>query len=363
MMTERLFYIAFAPFEAARQVSILPEGHPSARLHGHSFLAKVRARNADSLVGEGDRLDQLGEMVHKVVEPLNYRLLNEVVDVPTDENLARYVRRGLSLTELDLVGIQSTRGQGVDLDVEDTAHIWKRFRFEAAHRLPNVHEGHPCGRMHGHGFEVVLHVRQNVSSMDMGVQFETLEAAWHPLHQRLNRACLNEVAGLENPTSEMIARWIWRVLIADVPSLSWVSVFETRTAGCHFDGTKYRIWKEQTFESAVARIRNASYDYNSLHGHSYLIRLHLSSELDEVMGWTVDYGDVKTAFRPVFERLDHHALHEISSLKDTDPASILEWARQQASNSIPQLDRIDLFESPYRGASISWGVDRLALPA
>ena len=363
MKDEQLYYIAYAPFEAARQVSILPNNHPSARLHGHSFVAKVRARFDKEQTIQQERLSRLDGSIKQVVQPLDYCLLNDVIDVPTDENLARYLRRGLSLVDVDLVGVQSTRDQGVDLDHSDTAHIWKKFRFEAAHRLPNVHSGHPCGRMHGHGFEVVLHVRQHLDSADMGIEFELLEAAWSPMHQRLNCACLNQLRGLENPTSEMIAKWIWEEVNTDLPSISWVSVYETRTAGCHYDGQNYRIWKEQPFESAIAPLRSASSDLGGLYGHSYVIRLHLSSELDEVMGWTVDYGDVKSAFRPVYDRLDHHPLHEIPSLSDTDPASILKWTRQQASNSIPQLDRIDLFETPFRGASIYWGVDRLAVPA
>ena len=74
----------------------------------------------------------------------------------------------------------------------------------------------------------------------------------------------------------------------------WVSVYETATAGCHYDGNTYRIWKEQSFESAL-RLKRAPEGHvlQRLHGHSYLVRLHLTAPLDKVMGWTVDYGDVK----------------------------------------------------------------------
>ena len=82
-----------------------------------------------------------------------------------------------------------------------------------------------------------------------------------------------------------------------------MTVYETVTAGCHYDGEHYRIWKEQRFESALSLNKN-----NSLHGHSYLIRLHLSCPLDEVMGWTMDYGDVKEIFKPTLSQLDHYYL-------------------------------------------------------
>ncbi len=59
-----------------------------------------------------------------------------------------------------------------------------------------------------------------------------------------------------------------------------------------------------------------------LHGHSYLLRLHLIAPLNQVLGWTVDYGDLKTLFKPVYERLDHHRLNDLPHLRDTDPASV-----------------------------------------
>jgi 6-pyruvoyltetrahydropterin/6-carboxytetrahydropterin synthase len=147
-------------------------------------------------------------------------------------------------------------------------------------------------------------------------------------------------------------------------ALSWVTVYETATAGCHYDGTHYRIWKEQRFESALQLHRAPEGDpRRRLHGHSYLLRLHLTAPLDDVLGWTVDYGDVKALFKPVYAQLDHHRLDTLPLVNDADPASLVLWMREQAAATLPALDRIDLFETPGCGASLSWGALGPALPA
>ncbi|MBK5970733.1 MULTISPECIES: 6-carboxytetrahydropterin synthase [Thiorhodovibrio] len=364
-MNETLYHLAAAPFEAALKVNILPPGHRARRLHGHSFTARVRAALPEDWSADpGGRAEALVQALRKAVKPLDYRDLNTEIEIPTDENLARYVRRCLDVPGLETVGIQSTRDQGADLDADEQAHLWHRFRFEAAHQLPNVPAGHPCGRMHGHGFEVILHAMQDVHGQDMGIDFDALAALWAPCQEQLHYACLNDLPGLENPTSELIAQWLWQRLKPDLPTLSWVTVYETATAGCHFDGTHYRIWKELRFESAL-QLRHAPNGdpRRRLHGHSYLLRLHLSAPLDEVLGWTVDYGDVKALFKPVYEQLDHHRLDTLPGLADADPGNLVHWIRAQAGERLPQLDRIDLHHTPGCGASLCWGPLGPALPS
>jgi 6-pyruvoyltetrahydropterin/6-carboxytetrahydropterin synthase len=140
-------------------------------------------------------------------------------------------------------------------------------------------------------------------------------------------------------------------------------VYETVTAGCHYDGQHYRIWKDQRFESALTLTRAAPNDsVRRLHGHSYLLRLHLTAPLDTVMGWTVDYGDVKSQFKPIYQQLDHHNLNELPGLDEPDAASIARWIRSQAEPGLPQLDRIDLYETPGCGVVLSWGAHEPGLP-
>ncbi len=351
--TAELLHVAAAPFEAAVSVPVLPAGHRSRRLHGHGFLATVRSH---------EESQRLAGRLREALAVLDYSCLNDHIAVPTDENIARWIRSALHDLEIDTVGVQSTRHQGVDLDRLQRAHLWRRFRFEAAHCLPRVPEGHPCGRMHGHGFEVILHAAEALGSADMGTDFDRIAALWQPLHALLDHACLNDIEGLENPTSEVLAGWIWQRLQPQLPSLSWVTVYETVSAGCHHDGRQYRIWKEQRFESAVRVLAGPADDpRRRLHGHSYITRLHLSAPLDQLRGWTIDYGDVREAFTPVFRELDHRRIDAVTA-GDGSLGAILAWMRERLRDALPELDRIDLHATPFEGALLHWGKEGPMLP-
>jgi len=115
--------------------------------------------------------------------------------------------------------------------------LYKQFGFEAAHRLPNVPQGHKCGRLHGHSFRVVLHVEGPVdSTLGWVVDFAEIKRAFGPTLDRLDHHYLNEIDGLENPTSENLARWIWKQVKPELPLLSKVVVSETCTSGCAYQG-------------------------------------------------------------------------------------------------------------------------------
>ncbi len=115
--------------------------------------------------------------------------------------------------------------------------IFKEFTFEAAHHLPNVPEGHKCRRLHGHSFRVRLYLEGAVGA-DTGwvMDFGDLKKAFKPLYQQLDHHYLNDIEGLENPTSENIARWIWERLKPSLPQLSRIVLHETCTAGCEYRG-------------------------------------------------------------------------------------------------------------------------------
>ncbi len=111
------------------------------------------------------------------------------------------------------------------------------FRFEAAHRLPKVPEGHKCARLHGHSFKVELTVEGPVNpETGWFIDFSDLQDRWLPLWDQLDHRYLNDVEGLENPTSEVLARWIWDHLRPSVPSLRRVTLFETCDARCEYEG-------------------------------------------------------------------------------------------------------------------------------
>jgi 6-pyruvoyltetrahydropterin/6-carboxytetrahydropterin synthase len=115
--------------------------------------------------------------------------------------------------------------------------IFKEFTLESAHHLPNVPEGHKCRRLHGHSFRVRLAVEGDLDPVTGWVMdFADIKAAFEPILKRLDHYYLNEIPGLENPTSEVIAKWIWAELKPKLPMLSEVKLWETCTAGCTYRG-------------------------------------------------------------------------------------------------------------------------------
>lgn len=112
------------------------------------------------------------------------------------------------------------------------------FAFEAAHRLPNVPEGHRCHRMHGHSYRVELRIEGPVDPHSGFVaDFFDIEKAFGPLLALLDHTCLNDVDGLENPTAENIAVWIWNRVKASLPQAASVTVYETPHCWAEYDGT------------------------------------------------------------------------------------------------------------------------------
>lgn len=115
--------------------------------------------------------------------------------------------------------------------------IYKSFTFEAAHRLPNVPADHKCARLHGHSYEVTIHLEGPIGDTTGWVaDFADIGTAFAPIHAELDHYYLNDIAGLENPTSEVLATWIWDRIEPTLPHLSAVAVKETCTSGCTYRG-------------------------------------------------------------------------------------------------------------------------------
>jgi 6-pyruvoyltetrahydropterin/6-carboxytetrahydropterin synthase len=114
----------------------------------------------------------------------------------------------------------------------------KELRFEAAHHLPNVPAEHKCARLHGHSFKIELAFSGAVDEQSgWFIDYGEIERLWQPVYDTLDHHYLNEVPGLENPTSENLARWLWQKIKPDLPSLERVVVFETCDARCEYEGS------------------------------------------------------------------------------------------------------------------------------
>ena len=116
--------------------------------------------------------------------------------------------------------------------------LTREFSFEAAHRLPNVPRSHKCARMHGHSFRLEVTVAGEVGAgSGWLVDYAEISSVVEPiLREELDHRCLNEVPGLENPTSELICAWLWKRLATLVPGLAAITLAETCAARCTYRG-------------------------------------------------------------------------------------------------------------------------------
>lgn len=116
--------------------------------------------------------------------------------------------------------------------------IFKEFRFEAAHFLPNVPLDHKCRNMHGHAYRVIIYLKGTPGNTSGWIaDFTDIKSAFAPLLRQLDHKVLNEVSGLENPTVENLTIWIWNKISPSVSMLSKVTVYETETSGCIYTGS------------------------------------------------------------------------------------------------------------------------------
>jgi 6-pyruvoyltetrahydropterin/6-carboxytetrahydropterin synthase len=141
------------------------------------------------------------------------------------------------------MGAELSNLSAVSPDRRDLSHaapiveIFKSFTFEAAHRLINLPPTHKCSRLHGHSFRVELHLRGPMQGPENWVMdFADVKAAFKPTYDQLDHHYLNDIEGLENPTSEQIAVWIFRKMQPKLPLLVKVTVHETCTAGSSYSG-------------------------------------------------------------------------------------------------------------------------------
>lgn len=114
--------------------------------------------------------------------------------------------------------------------------IYKEFSFDAAHYLPKVPEGHKCRNMHGHTYSVKVVIEGAINKDGWVQDFGDIKKIVKPIISKLDHSLLNEIEGLENPTAEILAVWIWEKLIEGLPGLARIEVKETPTSGVIYRG-------------------------------------------------------------------------------------------------------------------------------
>lgn len=347
-------FIVSTPFEAARHVSIFPDGHKAKRMHGHSFLSSLQVALPPGMAEyQGGEIDTIKTRLVQQVEKLDYKLLNDIIEIPTDENIAHWISGHCYVPGTEKIAIQSTADEGTRIGIHGTTVIWRRYRFQAAHQLPYVPPGHKCGNMHGHSFAVLLHAIRQTGDCNLSTNYDVLDQVWSPVFNQLDHECLNEIPDLSNPTSEMISKWIWEKLKPTFEQLACVTVYETASCGANYDGNQFEIWKDFTFDSSTKFVHAPKGSKRAkLHGYTYLLRLRVHGQFDEKMGWAIDFGDIKEAFNPIFKAIDHQPLWNIDGLSDSDVLSVAKYVFDKAKTQLPYLTSIELYESSGNGVII-----------
>lgn len=118
-----------------------------------------------------------------------------------------------------------------------TVRLSKTFHFEAAHHLPTFPDGHKCRRLHGHSFRFEVVVEGEVDpKLGYLIDYGDIKRVADPIVRQLDHYYLNEIPGLENPTSESLSRWIWERLRPALPLLKAIIIYETCSSACEYRG-------------------------------------------------------------------------------------------------------------------------------
>jgi 6-pyruvoyltetrahydropterin/6-carboxytetrahydropterin synthase len=219
-------------FEAAH---VTPAGADGG-LHGHSYRVEIVVEGPlDGRLGWVMDYAEISRAFDPVYRQIDHQTLNDVPglrDVSVAglrawiEERLRGTLPGFKAAHVALVGEPGTDAKPIPASPEFDLPDRVRFGFEAAHRLPQLPPGHKCATMHGHSFVVEI----------AGAPIEALAAQAEALYNRLDHRCLNDLAGLENPTSEVLARWIWHELEESGVAPAAVVVAETCNARCIYRG-------------------------------------------------------------------------------------------------------------------------------
>ena len=151
------------------------------------------------------------------------------------------IRRAADISEAECGMVNAEHGSSPHsafrIPHSSFVRLVREFTFEAAHLLPNAPQGHKCARLHGHSFRVELLCEGEIDAhAGWLLDFAEIKRAFTPLYERLDHRYLNEIEGLDNPTAENLARWIWIRLKPELPLLAQVTIAETCTSRCEYRG-------------------------------------------------------------------------------------------------------------------------------
>ena len=117
--------------------------------------------------------------------------------------------------------------------------VYKKFNIESARSIPNLPKTHPCHHIHGHSFKIIISVKGPVNKQNGFVtDFQDIDDAFNSFKKELDHSYLNNIEGLQNPTSENICIWIWDKIQSSLPNIYKIEIKETDSTGCIYEGKR-----------------------------------------------------------------------------------------------------------------------------
>ena len=115
--------------------------------------------------------------------------------------------------------------------------LFKIFTFDSAHFLPHVPEGHKCKNVHGHTYRLTVHLEAPLEEhLCWVMDFADVKKVVKPIINQVDHKLLNDIEGLENPTCEILAQWLWEKIKPEIPILNKIELWETPASGCVYNG-------------------------------------------------------------------------------------------------------------------------------
>jgi 6-pyruvoyltetrahydropterin/6-carboxytetrahydropterin synthase len=358
-------FVASSGFEAARHVDILPDGHRSKQKHGHSFLATIQCSMPSEIAPyPGGELEVMQSRLGMQIAKLDYSDLNVAIDTPTDENLARWVNAHCYVPSTQKIGIQSTSDSGVEIEIHGKAHVWRRYVFHSIRHLNNLPEGHVCGIEHCHSFVLIVHVDQQLGERDICVDYDFIDECWEQVLKKLSFINLNTLPNLGDPSTENLASWIWNELRIVVRDVSRVTIYESPRCGVTFDGLKFHVWNESSFNCGVLKRDTHSKSQSNFVTalQSFLVRIYVSQLVGQETSLNVAAGGARDCLHATLALIDSMVVTHLSDIPDTSTKSIALWIHNKIAEKIPNIDRVELFEIRGCGVVVSSGLVDTVIP-
>ena len=213
--------------------------------------------------------------------------------------------------------------------------LTKEFSFHAAHSLKFLPVSHKCSRLHGHTYRVLFTVGGELDP-DRGwvVDFGEMARAADELYHELDHHYLNEIEGLEEPTAELIAKYIFDRLVRRFPGLLRVTVYETPTSSCTYSPAQGVLVRLGPFRFSAAHVvANEAFD-EALHGHDFELTVECYAEAGEAMRFK---EILHRAVKRVIQGVEHR------TFLPGDTATVSEgWAEFEWGGRVLHLRREDV---------------------